>query len=73
MIHPNIKTKVKHSESKDAWNIIGDSLGDKYKIARVPYQKFDDEALATQHKAKALEHALFISYCFNNPNLVTCQ
>jgi hypothetical protein len=34
--------KVKHSESKDAWNIIGTTLGSRYKIARLPYFKYPD-------------------------------
>lgn len=29
--------KVKHSESKTAWNVIGTQLGGKYKIAQCPY------------------------------------
>jgi len=29
--------KIKHSESKDAFNIIGTITGGRYKIARVPY------------------------------------
>lgn len=33
------KWDIKHSESKDAWNIIGTVLGGKYKIARIPYYK----------------------------------
>lgn len=68
---PNIKTKVKHSESKSAWNIIGDNMGEKYKIARVPYLIVDDdEILSTQNKEEALEHAMFISFCFNNTDKV---
>lgn len=33
--------KVKHSESKNAYNIIGTLLGSKYKIARLPYFSYD--------------------------------
>ena len=33
-----IKTKVIHSKSKPAWNVVGETLGGKYKIARVLYQ-----------------------------------
>jgi len=63
----NIHTEVKHSLSKDAWNIIGTELGEKYKIARIPYFVVkDSEILTTQNKNEALEHALFISRCFNN-------
>ena len=70
MKNPNLKTKVKHSKSKDAWNIISDRLGDKYKIARVPYLKVDGlEIQNIECKAEALGHAKFISFCFNNPNI----
>lgn len=29
--------ELKHSESKNAWNIIGTNLGTRYKIARLSY------------------------------------
>ena len=59
----NIKTKVIHSESKLSWNVVSTKLGSKYKIARVPYY--------TEHdKQEALEHAKFISQCFNNPSIM---
>lgn len=29
--------KVKHSESKSSWNVIGTVIGLRYKIARCPY------------------------------------
>lgn len=74
MKHPNLRTKVKHSESKNAWNVIGDVPGCKYKIARVPYLVVDDsEILTTRNKAEALEHAMFISFCFNNPERIDCR
>lgn len=61
-----IKTRVVHSESKQAWNIIGTIPGGQYKIARVPYLLIgDNEILDTLAKNKALEYALFISNCFN--------
>lgn len=61
-----VQTKVKHSESKTAWNIVGTILGGKYKIARVPYLAVEgDDILTTLNKAEALEHAQFISKCFN--------
>ena len=31
--------EVKHSQSKDAWNIVGTIPGHLYKIARLPYQQ----------------------------------
>lgn len=65
MENPNIKTKVVHSQSKDAWNIIGTSLGKKYKIARVPYLVSGNDIIDTKEKSEALLHAEFISKCFN--------
>lgn len=63
----SIKTKIVHSQSKTAWNIVGETLGGKYKIARIPYQIADNmEILNTRNKAEALKHAEFISWCLNN-------
>jgi len=68
MEKPNIKTKVVHSKSKSAYNIVGTSLGNKYKIARIPY--LVDGNLSEEWNNKELDeaknHAEFISYCFNN-------
>ena len=64
-------TEVKHSESKNAWNVIGTDWGRKYKIARVPYELVEcSEILTTRNKAEALEHAMFISWCFCNSDKV---
>ncbi|REC56994.1 hypothetical protein DRF62_02210 [Chryseobacterium piscium] len=60
-----MKTIVKHSKSKSAWNVIGTELGGKYKIAVVPYIQTEDEITQTKEKNEALEHAEFISKCFN--------
>ena len=61
-----IKTKVVHSQSKDSWNVVGDDLGEKYKIARIPYSTIENsEILTTKNKHEALLHAQFISQCFN--------
>lgn len=69
---PNIKTKVVHSRTKDAWNVVGTSLGEKYKIARIPYTFMSENCITSvRNKAEALEHAMFISYCFNYPEKVT--
>ena len=65
-----IKTEVKHSKSKDAWNIVGTELGQKYKIAVIPYFKCDDEIITTQNKMEALDHAFFISFCLNNTDII---
>jgi hypothetical protein len=66
MENPNIKTKIVHSQSKAAWNVIGDNLGGKYKIARIPYLVTGNEIIDTIDKSEALRHAKFISQCFNN-------
>lgn len=61
-----IKTKVVHSKTKSSWNVVGTELGKKYKIARVPYIKVDENSKATEIlKNEAYEHATFISWCFN--------
>lgn len=62
----NQKTKVVHSKSKNAWNVVSETLGAKYKVARVPYTIFNDEIIDTMNKAEALEYAKYISKCFNN-------
>lgn len=69
MQNPNIKTKVVHSQTKSAWNIIGEKLGGKYKIARIPYCTggyFIDD----RNREEAFKHAEFISYCFNNSEAI---
>ena len=61
--------KIKHSESKNAWNIIGDIAGGKYKIARIPYHQNEEKGMEmhnTRQKADALNDAEFISFCLNN-------
>ena len=69
-----LKTKVVHSKSKTAWNVVGEELGRKYKIARIPYYEAIGEGydiLNTRNKNEALEHALFISHCFNNADKIS--
>ena len=67
MKDPNLKTKVIHSTSKDAWNVVAITLGDKYKIARIPYIVTETIIeLNNREKRQALLHAEFISSCFNN-------
>ena len=56
-----LKTKVVHSMSKQAWNVIGTELESKFKIAQVPYVD-----VSTESKEEARLHALFISFSFNN-------
>ena len=65
MENPNIKTKVVHSQTKDAWNVVGSGLSGKFKIARIPYIVSGNEITDTKEKSEALLHAEFISKCFN--------
>ena len=64
--------KIKHSESKNAWNIIGTMPGSKYKIARIPYNVLSDkdteyaEIYNTREKAEALKIAQYIVNAINN-------
>ena len=41
MENPKIKVKIVHSQSKPAWNIIGNKLGYKYKISYIPKIDFE--------------------------------
>lgn len=67
MKNPKIKTKVVHSKSHPAWNVVGTSLGKKRKIARIPYDTtYNDDKLNERSKNEAFDHAEFISWCFNN-------
>lgn len=70
MENQNIKKKVVHSESKTAWNVIGTSLGRKYKIARCPYLITNNEIIDTIEKSEAFRHAKFISQCFNKSDAI---
>lgn len=49
--------KVKHSQSKNAFNIIGSIPGTKYKIARLPYLVTGYEKLDKREKMNALADA----------------
>lgn len=66
MDDPKIKTKVIHSKSKAAWNVVGITIPGKYKIARCPYITTDDEVITIRNRQEALRHAEFISFCFNH-------
>jgi len=71
MENPNIKTKVVHSQSKAAWNIVSGSWGEKYKIARIPYLVLEDSEITTiKNRKKALLYAQFISKCFNSSDRI---
>lgn len=70
MKDPKIKTKVVHSETKSAWNVIGTTVGGKYKIARVPYLCVDNPIITERQRKEAFEHAIFISHCFNNSKFI---
>lgn len=70
MTNPNIKTKVVHSKTKPAWNVVGTDLGKKYKIARVPYADTPNPDALDVVRDEAKIHADFISYCFNNSSQI---
>lgn len=62
---------VVHSQSKNAWNVVGIRLGGHWKWARCPYDviESDDrryEAQNTRSKAEALERARFIAKSIND-------
>ena len=74
MIPIDIKTtstKVVHSQTKSAWNVIGTTPGLKYKIARIPYVCTDSETSTERERVEARKHAEFISYCFNHAQMIT--
>ena len=70
MKNPKLKTRIVHSQTKSAWNIVGEKLGDKYKIARVPYLTIENNDISDNNRVEAFEHASFISYCFNNSDII---
>ena len=70
MKNTKFKTKVAHSQTKSAWNVVNEKLGGKYKIARVPYVGNRSEEGDNMNMAEAFEHATFISNCFNNINKI---
>jgi hypothetical protein len=55
--------EIKHSQTKDAWNIVGTRLSDLYKIARLPY--IQDKRMGVQwnedQKAEQLANARLIA------------
>ncbi len=56
-----MRTKVVHSLTKNAWNVVGDKPGARFKVARVPYIITNNDIVDTLDKAEALKIALFIS------------
>lgn len=62
---PKIKTKVVHSTSRPAWNVVNTKLGGKHKIAIIPYVSIADSDVTETNRAEAWTHANFISKCFN--------
>lgn len=54
--------KIKHSESKTAFNIVGTRIGGLYKIARIPYLVLDKmEKVTAENKAEAEANAKLIA------------
>ena len=52
-----MKTKVVHSQSKSAWNVVCAELGHKYKIAKIPYIKSEDDEVTHREMYYALDIA----------------
>lgn len=63
-------TEVKHSQTKNAWNVIGNRLGGKYKVARLPYVLTGLENIDEFNKNEAYEDAVFISKCINHKDQI---
>lgn len=68
---------IKHSESNDAWNVIGTKLGAKYKIARFPYIKYEDStpfeslgAMKSFNEERSLESQYNALLASNAPSLL---
>lgn len=52
------KWSVKHSETKDAFNVVGNALGGRYKIARCPYNKVRvDGQLSERYNGQEIKEA----------------
>lgn len=49
---------VKHSETKDSYNVVGTEIGERYKIARCPYIKL---SYTDKDELEAKSNALLIS------------
>jgi len=70
MKDPRIKTRVVHSQTKAAWNVVCETPGRKYKIARVPYGATERLGSEEMERIEAFSHAAFISWCFNNSDKI---
>jgi len=69
--NPDIKTKVVHSTSLDAWHVVCTDLGKKYKVATLEYLVIDgNEVISEVLKNEALRHASFIRDCFNKSEFI---
>jgi len=64
---------VKHSESKNAWNVIGTQLAGKYKIARFPYlhKELNSEEFNMKEKYESFANAIAASKAPNMISLLT--
>lgn len=61
-----MKTKVIHSQTKIAWNVVNTKLGAKYKLARVPYVNNTGDLISDERERnEAFQIAKFISDCLN--------
>jgi len=63
------KAKVMHSESKDAWNVIGTVLGGRWKIARFPYLQIEgSQDYNEKEKIEQYSNAMLLADAINTTN-----
>ena len=64
-----MKTKVVHSQTKAAWNIVGTTPGLTYKLARIPYHvrvdTENDDPINQEERKRAFKLAESISRFLN--------
>lgn len=60
-----MKCKIKHSESKSAWNVVGTMSGGRYKLARFPYSSCADNELTRQESRRAKANAELFANAFH--------
>jgi len=66
-MNPQIKVRIVHSKTEPAWRIISMSISDKQEVAIIPYNVIEgSEMYNTEKKNEALQHARFVTRCFNN-------
>lgn len=65
-----IKTKVVHSSKNNSWNVVGTTLGAKYKVARIPYAVSEIEVVTNELSNESKNIAEYLSFCLNNEDVI---